>query len=314
MQTGALIVAAGRPREMDAFRPLLKLGGTTLIQKEIDTLRRANVSPIAVVTGYEAETLEKHLAHRGVVCLRNDRYEETEMLDSVKIGLRYLQDQCDRILFLPADSPLFSSDSLEKVMAVRARVAIPYYEDRSGHPILLHRSVFPEILAYDGEEGLRGAIRNCSVLPQEVPVSDEGILLEVNSEEQYRKALDYEKKSLESRQLTFQVRLTMKKTDAFFGPGLADFLELIEEEGSMLAACKIMEMSYSKGWKMIKSAEENLGFPFLERKAGGSGGGNSRMTDKGRRFLMNYRAMQRDIQHSAEAFFHMYFPGERKES
>ncbi len=308
MQTGALIVAAGSPREMDAFRPLLKLNGTTLIQKEIDTLRRANVSPIVVVTGYEADSLEKHLAHRGVVCLRNDNYEGTQMLDSVKIGLQYLQDKCDRILLLPADSPLFSSDSIEKVMASRARIAIPYHEEKSGHPILLHRSVFPEILEYEGEDGLRGAIRNSSVRPQEIPVSDEGILMEVNSEEEYQAALAYEKKSLDDTRLTFSVRLTLEKPDTFFGPGMADFLELIEEKGSMLAACKLMGMSYSKGWKMVKAAEDNLGFPFLEKKAGGSGGGNSRMTEEGRQFLDRYRRMQRDVQHTAEAFFHMYFP------
>ena len=70
--TGALITAAGRYDGMDEFRPMLKLTGSTLIQKEIDTLRKAGASPIVVVTGYEGEQLERHLSHRGVVCIRNE--------------------------------------------------------------------------------------------------------------------------------------------------------------------------------------------------------------------------------------------------
>ena len=50
-----------------------------------------------------------------------------------------------------------------------------------------------------------------------------------------------------------------------------------------------------------------MGFPFLERRAGGADGGNSRLTEDGRAFLMAYLAMQADVERSANAFFHLYF-------
>ena len=51
------------------------------------------------------------------------------------------------------------------------------------------------------------------------------------------------------------IRLTLEKEERFFGPGVADLLELAEEKGSIQGACSEMGMSYSKSWKIIKRAE-----------------------------------------------------------
>ena len=55
------------------------------------------------------------------------------------------------------------------------------------------------------------------------------------------------------------VRFRLAKNDTFFGPGVAEFLILVDQSNSMQTACKEMEMSYSKGWKMISVMEEELG-------------------------------------------------------
>ena len=312
MSAGALIAAAGKYEAMEEFRPMMRLHGTSLIQKEIDTLRRAGISPIVVVTGYEAENLEKHLAHRGVVCLRNENYEKGEMLDSVKIGLAYLQSRCSKVLFLPADAPLFSVKTLEAVLESRAAIVLTACQGKKGHPILIRKSVIPEILAYSGDFGLAGALAASGALTETVEVEDPGILMEVSGEEEYREILDYEKQFSEGRDLFFILKIIMGKGEPVFGPGVADFLKRIDEKGSMLSACKEMGMSYSKGWKLIKTAEEELGITFLERQAGGADGGSSHLTEKGRKFLEAYLAMEADVSRAASAFFHMYFDSWRK--
>ena len=55
-----------------------------------------------------------------------------------------------------------------------------------------------------------------------------------------------------------QVRLA--KDDIFFGPGKARLMEYIEKTGSMQEACLEMGLSYSKGARMIKMAEKQLGY------------------------------------------------------
>ncbi len=117
MRTAALIVAAGMSSRMGQFKPMLNIGSITIAQRVVDTFRQAGIRKIVMVTGYNAVMLERHLAGSDVIFLRNDRYETTQMFDSVKIGLAYLQEKCDRVLFTPVDIPLFTSRTVMALLA-----------------------------------------------------------------------------------------------------------------------------------------------------------------------------------------------------
>jgi len=78
MKTGALILASQAPEEIDRgneelslFLPMYPLDGTTVIKREIAALRKAGISPIAVLTGYQKETLKNHLSHNNVLFIDN---------------------------------------------------------------------------------------------------------------------------------------------------------------------------------------------------------------------------------------------------
>ena len=286
---------------------MMRISGTTLIQKEIDTLRQAGVTSIVVITGHEGERLERHLAHRGVICLRNDAYENAEMLDSVKQGIAYLEKKCSEILFLPADAPLFSRNTVEAVLAGSGQAVVPVCRGQNGHPVLIRKKLFRQILEYTGDSGLRGALKEAGAAVEQVTVEDVGVLMEVGNPEEYREALEYEKARIDSHSLQCAVRIYLEKEEEFFGPDTARLLQLIDQEGSLLSACKKMNMAYSKGWKMMKKAEGQAGFPFLARQAGGSEGGNSALTPEGRAFLEAYQAMEKEVTEAAGAAFRKYF-------
>lgn len=67
MQTGALIVAAGKSSRMGDFKPMLQLGSISIAQRVINNFRQAGISKIVVVTGYNADALERHLASNHVI-------------------------------------------------------------------------------------------------------------------------------------------------------------------------------------------------------------------------------------------------------
>ena len=94
MQTAALIVAAGMSSRMGDFKPMLSIGSISIAQRVVATFRQAGIRKIVMVTGFNAVTLERHLSGSGVIFLRNDAYETTQMFDSVKIGLDYLRGKC----------------------------------------------------------------------------------------------------------------------------------------------------------------------------------------------------------------------------
>ncbi len=73
-----------------------------------------------------------------------------------------------------------------------------------------------------------------------------------------------------------------------FGEGPCRLMHGIEQHGSLRAAAAEMNLSYNKAFKLMKIAEEALGFPLTEKTIGGKGGGGSRLTPEAKRFLEKY--------------------------
>ena len=304
--TGAVILAAGRSELNGELTPMLSLGQTTMIQREIDTLRKAGISPIVVVTGYMAEELEKHISHRGVIFVRNEGFDSTEMLDSVKIGLRALPEKTDRVMLFPADVPMVHAETVEKIAEASGEASVPSYEGRLGHPLGISKRLIEGILSYQGSEGLRGAIREAGIGVQEIPVQDPGVLIDTNTMSDYDRALELEELRRQENAPWFHCGMTLGRETEAFGELTASFLEAVGELGSMLGACERCGISYSKGWKMVKTAEEQFNLSFLTKQPGGARGGSSELTPEGRRFLSAYRAFSERVRDYADSIFGEY--------
>lgn len=111
----------------------------------------------------------------------------------------------------------------------------------------------------------------------------------------------------EIKDLGVKTKIFLSGEHAFFGPGMYELLFYIEETGSLRAAVEKMEMSYTKGWKMIRRAEQEAGFPFLKRCNGGKHGGSSVLTEEGKQFMEEYHAMSEEIACSSQAIFEKHF-------
>ena len=80
-----------------------------------------------------------------------------------------------------------------------------------------------------------------------------------------------------------------------FGDGKCRWLALIDELGSLKAVAEELGMSYRGLWGRLGEIERRLGVPLVERHAGGPGGGSTRLTDHGRRFLQAYKRFRAGI-------------------
>ena len=176
MQTGALIVAAGKSSRMGDFKPMLQLGSISIAQRVINNFRQAGISKVVVVTGYHADVLECHLASNNVVFLRNENYANTHMFDSVRIGLEYLKDKVDTVLFTPVDVPLFTAQTVTQMLSLGRPLVTPVCNGNPGHPILIRSTLIDSILSDDGKSGLKGAVDNCGEPMYYLNVEDPGII------------------------------------------------------------------------------------------------------------------------------------------
>lgn len=87
-----------------------------------------------------------------------------------------------------------------------------------------------------------------------------------------------------------QTKITFfdENNNKFFGEGPARLLHAIEEQGSLRTAALSMNMAYTKALKILKNAENTLGFPLTTRTIGGKSGGGSQLTPEGKEWLTRY--------------------------
>jgi choline kinase len=90
----AIILAAGRGSRMKSLtdeRPkcLVELHGKTLLDWQLESLREAGISEIAIVTGYKRELL----VNRELVEFHNMRWAETNMVSSLACAEEWLQTE-----------------------------------------------------------------------------------------------------------------------------------------------------------------------------------------------------------------------------
>ena len=305
MQIGALIVAAGMSSRMGDFKPMLSIGSISVAQRVIATLSQSGVSKIVMVTGYNATMLERHLSGNGIIFLRNENYETTQMFDSVKIGLRYLQDKCDKVLFTPVDVPLFTARTAATILASGAKLACPMCEGKQGHPILIANELIPEILNDCGEMGLKGAMDRCSEPLMRIDVDDPGTIHDADTPEDFSALVDYHNSQL----VRPVVSVSLSREMPFFDSKIAMLLMLVDETKSVRAAGQRMQLSYSSCWNIIRTLESQLNYTLIERSQGGAGGSTSVLTDWGRELLERYNAYEQKLKEYANALYADYFGG-----
>ena len=113
-----------------------------------------------------------------------------------------------------------------------------------------------------------------------------------------------------------QTKITLMADDGekFFGEGPYRLLKGVEHTGSLHQAAQQMEMSYSKAIKIIKRAEEVIGFPLTNRATGGVSGGGSWLTEQGKEWAERYERYRNACVEANRRLFRDYFPEQRQET
>jgi molybdenum cofactor cytidylyltransferase len=95
------------------------------------------------------------------------------------------------VFFSPADHPLFLPDTVRTLSRIFSDEAppilAPTYQNRRGHPVIFHRSLFPELLEDALPQGARSVIQRYRTRRLEVPVDDPGILVDIDTPADYRR-------------------------------------------------------------------------------------------------------------------------------
>jgi CTP:molybdopterin cytidylyltransferase MocA len=167
---------------MGHFKPLLQVGGQSLIQRAISVFRQNRIDDIIVVVGHRAADLEAVLVKEEVRIARNEAYMRG-MFSSVKIGMRQLLDHSEAFFVLPVDIAFVRSATIGRLIeAFRnhpGRIYHPCVANRRGHPPLIPAHLAEAIAGHDGKGGLRRALKRWADLAVDLSVADRHILLDL---------------------------------------------------------------------------------------------------------------------------------------
>jgi molybdenum cofactor cytidylyltransferase len=183
----AILLAAGKSRRMGSCKQLLSLGGKTVIGRCLDTLLAGGVSDIVVVVAEAGNPVATAVQDYPLRIVVNPQ-EEGDMASSVRAGRAALRTEVSGVIVALCDYPLVSPTTISSLLTAHQEspdhIIIPCHEERRGHPLLFPRAVLDELADH---LILRDLVRREPARILHHPVLDPGVLLDMDTPEDYRR-------------------------------------------------------------------------------------------------------------------------------
>jgi molybdenum cofactor cytidylyltransferase len=189
---GSIILAAGESRRMGTQKLLLPYAGRQVIQHITDAALNSRADETVVVTGYQPERIHEALDGFEITFAQNDHYPEG-MLTSIRTGLAALPENLEAFMVVLGDQPSLTSTIIDFLIdgfrASEKGIAIPWVNDDSGHPIIIDATYRQEVMTKFDDTGLRGLIYGRPEEVHRLPVTDPGVLRDMDTPEDYEREL-----------------------------------------------------------------------------------------------------------------------------
>jgi molybdenum cofactor cytidylyltransferase len=182
----AVVLAAGRSTRMGGPNKLLaELGGKPLVRIAAEQALASRANPVIVVTGHERERVEAALADLDVHIVHNPNYADG-LGTSLRAGVAAVPAEADGVIVCLGDMPQVTAGLIDRLIAAYdaekgALVIAPTRGGQRGNPVLWARRFFPDLMAIAGDVGARNVLANYGEAVVEVPVSESGPFLDIDT-------------------------------------------------------------------------------------------------------------------------------------
>jgi CTP:molybdopterin cytidylyltransferase MocA len=150
----AIVLAAGGSARMGRNKLLFPLSGETVLRRAVRRATAAGFEPVVVVLGHEAGRAQAELDGLACRTVVNPDWEQG-INRSLRTGLAALPPETTAVAVMLADMPFVTTEMLrtlvERWREGTARLVISDYEGVNAPPTLYSCSLFPELLAMEGE-------------------------------------------------------------------------------------------------------------------------------------------------------------------
>lgn len=188
----AIILAAGESKRMGQPKMLMPWGKSTVLQTVISTFQAAGIKDILVVTGGAHQQVET-LIGKTVQTVYNENYKDGEMLSSIQLGLSVKKREASAALICLGDQPQVEERSVRSIcnayLANKSQLVVPSYEMQRGHPWLVARPLWDELLEMKAPKTPRDFLKKHARMIHYVNVGTPSILTDLDTPEDYEKSI-----------------------------------------------------------------------------------------------------------------------------
>lgn len=182
----AIVLAAGRSQRFGEENKLLhSINGTPMARITVENVLAAGLGQVVVVTGHDADEVERALNGLDVKCARNAT-PWAGMGNSLAVGANVVSEDVRAIAVVLADMPSLKSETIamliDKLDPTSGRdIVVPVFGDRRGHPVVFGQRYLGGLRALSGDQGARAVLSNAAEKVLAVAVDDPGVLKDVDT-------------------------------------------------------------------------------------------------------------------------------------
>lgn len=196
----AIILASGLSKRMGSPKQLLLYHDKPLLEYMIRKLLPLPFNKIYAVVGHKSnEIMNKISVNDSRFEWKINRNYKDGQSAALKCAIKCVND-CKGVMVFLADQPLIKRETIKKVFDYAAEqiergqegfVVQPSYLGRNGHPVFFSKMIYPSFDSLRGDEGGKSIIKEASH-HYLLNVEDQGILLDIDTQEDYRCLLENE--------------------------------------------------------------------------------------------------------------------------
>lgn len=155
-----LILAAGKSSRMGSPKMDLPWGNTSILGAVISAMSGGGLPSVNIVINPSRKpAIPGNLPDLRINWIENHEAEVEDMLVSIQTGLRAMPDTIHYAMICPGDQPTIAASTVKLLLEVVTRhtpvLIFPSYHMRRGHPWMVHRSLWQEILQLNKSDNVR---------------------------------------------------------------------------------------------------------------------------------------------------------------
>ncbi len=171
-------------------KALLPFGAGTFMSRILAALAEAGLPGARVVLNEETARSLPHRAYPGAEIILNPDPQRGQ-ISSMQLALENLEPGAGACLFWPVDLPAVSAglvrDLVSLFRASRALMALPQCGGRAGHPVIIRRELFRELLDADPGLGAKPVVLRHRGETVFLETAEDSVLRDIDTPEDYER-------------------------------------------------------------------------------------------------------------------------------